>query len=243
MTFRALLAITVLCAEYVDAQPLVLPEYPADLAEIALRSETSEGALFRLFLAEAVYVSAAARDDTSFVSSAGRALQETVVRYPDLIGWVNGGLSDAVVSAGIDGLIGCVEPAQAKLDSLVCNQMVAAGISHVTGTMGVSLDQLALSQDLCASPDARRLVLAVVDRVRHPVAQGYSQPQVCPQQLHVSEFGSSERDEVDAYQSVIPTVHLPQKRASAATDVRQHATACAARLNDAGSPWSTSFVC
>ena len=69
MIFRVLLAVAVLCGEVADAQPLVLPEYPADLAEIALRSETSEGALFRLFLAEAVYVSAAARDDTSFVSS------------------------------------------------------------------------------------------------------------------------------------------------------------------------------
>jgi hypothetical protein len=147
------------------AQPLVLPEYPGDLAEAALSMETGDGDLFRLFLAEVIYVSATARDEPSYVPAAAQSLQDAVVRYPDLIGWINGGLVQVAREAKIEMLVGDVGPIQAGVDSLVCHQMVTEGVLQALEQLGVSADALPLIGDLCASPEARRTVLAVIDRV------------------------------------------------------------------------------
>lgn len=147
------------------SQPLVMPEYPADLADVALVDKGNDGTLFRLFLGELVYAAAIARDDSSRLSEGVASMRSAFAHYPNLLSWVNGDLARMIRLADVGHLIGDAEGLQARVDSLICLHLIREGLAELAARRGMGEETLQAADHLCQSDETRRFALGVLDRL------------------------------------------------------------------------------
>ncbi len=148
------------------AQPLLLPEYPADQLQTILQSQDrADGPLFRIFLAEIVHACALSRTDLQRTQESAERLKTVAAKYPDLLQWLNGGLPHITEAAQVKDLVGDVNALQSRVDSLVCRRLVIQTTGWVESAWSEFAQLVDSSADPCAVPAARTAALGVLERV------------------------------------------------------------------------------
>ncbi|MDA0746118.1 MAG: AarF/UbiB family protein, partial [bacterium] len=154
-------------------QSLVLPEYPAPKLEKLLALEDAAGGpIFRNFLAESVYAASVSRGESARRPESVARLKKVFTRYPDVIGWLNGGLGRAVVEAELEGLLGNGAVLQTGIDSLLSVYLDVEAIARRAGAQSGVENLLVPGVDLFQQPALRYLALSVLERVYRDAEQG-----------------------------------------------------------------------